>query len=256
MPLVKTEALVLAARPLGDTSKIVILLTPRRGVVHAVARGARRPKGRLTGGSVPLRCVEALLYLREGRELAILSEAQVRWAPRELGADWRRYLAAGRLLETALSVCAEGENTSADYHLLLNSLRLLEGGLDTDLVRLFFLRHLLSNHGLLPPLRDCFHCGESLRGAVALQTESGGAYHPEHAPAGCRTISAGALRLLDGLDKRAVLRARHSPDLVRNALETVESLAAYHFELRNRSAGLDGRAEAILRSLPERPPEG
>jgi len=246
MPLVKTEAIVLAARPLGDTSKIVVLLTPRRGVVRAVAKGARRPKGRLTGGSVPLRRIEALLYVREGRELAVLSEAQVVWAPRELGADWRRYLSAGRLLETALAVSAEGDNPGADYHLLLNALRLLEGGLDAPLVRLFYLRQLLANHGLWPELDRCAACGGAVEGPLSVDIASGAVYHPEHAPDAVRCLGAGSVRLLAGLHRPAVLRARQSREVVEGALELVEGLAAYHFDLRDRGAGLDARAQALL----------
>ena len=46
MPPITSDALVLRTYRLGETSKIVVLLTRDRGKLRAVAKGARGPRSR------------------------------------------------------------------------------------------------------------------------------------------------------------------------------------------------------------------
>ena len=50
MPVYTTEALVLRTYKLGEADRIVVFLTRDRGKKRGVAKGARRPKSRFTGG--------------------------------------------------------------------------------------------------------------------------------------------------------------------------------------------------------------
>jgi DNA repair protein RecO (recombination protein O) len=54
MALLITEALVLRGYKLGETSKVVVLLTRERGKVRAVARGARGGRPRYQSALEPL----------------------------------------------------------------------------------------------------------------------------------------------------------------------------------------------------------
>jgi len=251
MPLVKTAALVLTARPLGDTSKIVTLLSPRLGVVRAVAKGARRSKARLAAGSVALRLIDALLYRREGRELDILSEAQVQWSPDRLAADWRLYLEAGRLTEVVLATAGGGTDPAADFTLLRTALELLEGGLEPRLVRLFHLKGHLLNHGLWPRLEVCAACGEAIDGPLELDVAAGAAYHPRHRQGPTRRLTAGAAKLIAGIHRRAVLSARQGGEVVDEALGAVEAVAGYHLDLHSRNSTLRRSAESLLARVRE-----
>src|SRR5690606_23329791 len=72
--LVKTEALVLGHRRLGDADRIVTLLTPLRGKVDVVAKGALRARSRMAGHLEPPVRVEVVLA--HGRSMDIVTQAQ------------------------------------------------------------------------------------------------------------------------------------------------------------------------------------
>ncbi len=240
MPLFKTEALVLAARPLGDTEKIVTLLTPKLGVIRAVAKGARRPKSRLAGGTAAYRVIEALIYRKEGRELDFLSEAHVLSSASRIGSDWRLFLHAGTLAEVAL---AAGENC---YQLLRTALELLEGGVDPRPVTLFFFKGLMRAQGLWPDFSRCAACEDDLGGGAAVDVAGGRVFCRRHRREGCLPLNAGGVRLLEGLERRAVLKGRHAADVLKDALRISLSLVEYHFDIRLRSTELLTGAESLL----------
>jgi DNA repair protein RecO (recombination protein O) len=74
----KTVSLILSAAPYRETSCILRLFTRSRGLVHGIAKGARRGGGKST--PTPLDrglLLEALLYHRPNRELHTLGSLQV-----------------------------------------------------------------------------------------------------------------------------------------------------------------------------------
>jgi hypothetical protein len=74
----KTESIILSAAPYRETSCILRLFTRSRGLVHGIARGARRGGRKST--PVPLDrgvLTEALLYHRPNRELHTLGALHV-----------------------------------------------------------------------------------------------------------------------------------------------------------------------------------
>jgi DNA repair protein RecO (recombination protein O) len=77
MALFSTEALVLRGYKLGETSRIVVLLTRERGKLRAVARGARGRLTRYRSALEPLSEVKVSLYGRQGAELLRLGDAEL-----------------------------------------------------------------------------------------------------------------------------------------------------------------------------------
>ena len=156
MALLTTEALVLRGYKLGETSKIVVLLTRERGKVRAVARGARGGRPRYQSALEPLSEVRVTLYGRQGAELLRLGQAEL------LHSAFR---AGTRSLEAALflSGCAElldafspeGEAEEKVYRLALAIVRAAEKGADPELLARYLEAWLLRLHGLYPPLDRC-----------------------------------------------------------------------------------------------------
>ena len=77
MALLSTDALVLRGYKLGETSRIVVLLTRERGKLRAVARGARGRRPRYRSALEPLSEVKVSLYGRQGAELLRLGDAEL-----------------------------------------------------------------------------------------------------------------------------------------------------------------------------------
>jgi hypothetical protein len=72
--MLKTEAIVLATTPYGETSLVARLLTRQAGVARALAKGARSPKSRLHGVLEPFARVEAQLHIPGADKLGTLGE--------------------------------------------------------------------------------------------------------------------------------------------------------------------------------------
>ena len=92
---VKTAGIVVGRLDFGNTSRILTFLTPDRGRVGALLKGARRPRGRpgLGGGLDLLSENEILLYERRSG-LAVLAEWAELTTSAELGRDAVRLAAA------------------------------------------------------------------------------------------------------------------------------------------------------------------
>ena len=71
---IRTEAIVLRQRPLGDADRICVLFSPTRGRIEAVAKGVRKPLSKLAGHVEPLS--RGQFGLAPGRSLFVVTDAQ------------------------------------------------------------------------------------------------------------------------------------------------------------------------------------
>ena len=68
------KGVVLRTYKLGESDRIVVLLTEANGKVRAVAKGVRKTKSRFGSRLVPLSHVSVLLY--RGRELDVVNQVE------------------------------------------------------------------------------------------------------------------------------------------------------------------------------------
>jgi DNA repair protein RecO (recombination protein O) len=163
MALLTTEALVLRAYNLGETSKVVVLLTRERGKVRAVARGARGGRPRYQSALEPLSEVRVTLYGRQGAELLRLGQAELlhsAFRVGERGLDAVLFLSSCAELLDAFS--PDGEAEERVYRLARAVLRAVEDGAEPRLVCRYLEAWLLRLNGLYPPLDRCASCGAGL----------------------------------------------------------------------------------------------
>lgn len=69
------RAIVLRVRNLGETDRVMTLLSDERGKFDATARGARRPKGKLSATSQPF--VRARFLIAKGRSIDLATQAEI-----------------------------------------------------------------------------------------------------------------------------------------------------------------------------------
>ena len=186
MPLRNDQGIVLRSFPFGEADRVVVLLSPNRGKVRAVAKGVRRTKSRFGGRLEPFTHVDVVLY--EGRNLDTLTAATTIDSFPKLRADLDKVVAAGTMVEVADAVAQQDEGSRRLFLLLQRGLKALEAGpLHPDLVPSFLLKA-ADVVGVSPALTHCAGCGttEGLSrfsfGAGGVQCES------------CRADSAYALR--------------------------------------------------------------
>jgi DNA repair protein RecO (recombination protein O) len=245
MALLTTEALVLRGYKLGETSKVVVLLTRERGKVRAVARGVRGGKPRYQSALEPLSEVRVTLYGRQGAELLRLGQAEL------LHSAFR---AGTRNLDTALflSGCAEmldafspeGEAEDRVYRLALAVLQAAEKGASPDLLGRYLEAWLLRLHGLYPPLDRCAACGGALAatGPLSYDRAARGFVCGDCSPASGPELPAEARRLLAEVFRRP-------PDALGEASPAARAIESFHRDLISAHLERDLRAPRVIREV-------
>jgi DNA repair protein RecO (recombination protein O) len=156
MGLYRDQGVVLRTIKLGESDRIVSLVTEGHGKVRAVAKGVRKTKSRFGARLEPTSHVSLLLY--EGRELDIVTQAEVLDHFRVIREDLDRLARATTMLEAVDQVAQEGQASARLYQMLVGALRALAARNASILVPAFFLK-LLALEGFQPVLDGCSACG-------------------------------------------------------------------------------------------------
>ena len=160
MPIVTTPCLVLQTYRFGDTSKILRLLTREHGPVSALARGALRPRSRMSGVLEPFVEGVVTLYLKPNRDLHTLSGFDLVCSRQALGSDMARFAGASVLAELVLRL-APSERDDLLYETLREGLdALLSASPGTaPAVAAARIWKLVGVLGFEPSLELCLSCG-------------------------------------------------------------------------------------------------
>ena len=214
----RAEALTLKSSPFGEADLLVTLFSREAGKLRVIAKGARRPTGKLVGHLEPLTLTR--LSLSQGRNLDVVNQAETVENFTPLKAN---LTAVTKGLYVAELVDGFGSEASPNEPLLdlaLDNLAAIGRAPDDDLPLLHFQLHLLSVSGLMPELQCCVECRRLLEpGRHRYSADGGGVFCPDCTPAqaGLRPLSLRALKVLRLLARS---RAAQLPELTLN-----ESLA-------------------------------
>jgi DNA repair protein RecO (recombination protein O) len=214
----KTAALVLRHRRLGDADRIVTLLTPIRGKLDVVAKGALRSRSRMAGHLEPLTHVEVVLA--HGRSMDIVTQAQGLDSFNALHADLDRLSTAMYLLDLADRLTYEEVETHAIFSLLLAALFRLDRGDGLQLVTRTFELSLLATTGFRPEWAVCISCGADVPSNDAAWSSTGGGVLCHNCRAGyegATALDARALRVLRAYQSQPyeeAARIRLDPELM------------------------------------------
>jgi DNA repair protein RecO (recombination protein O) len=212
----KTRGLVLRTTDYSETSLIVTVFTESRGLLRAIAKGAKRPGSRLYGGLGKFGLSDVLLYPKKSG-LHVLAEADPTEGFPQIGESLDAYFAASAAAEILLGMTAEDDPAPEVYALAVATFRDLAGGADPRIVLLRFAARMLTFTGHRPETAACTECGRDLprRGTALFVPEAGGAVCGrcrDRAPTGGLNVRAGTLsllgRFLDPSEGVDLLRAR------------------------------------------------
>jgi DNA repair protein RecO (recombination protein O) len=245
MAALSSDALVLRAYKLGETSKIVVLLTRERGKVRAVAKGARGARPRYQSALEPLSEVRVGLYGRQGAELYRLGECELlRSAFRTGSRGLETALTLSYLAELFDSFAQEGEADDAVYRLALAALRAAAEGVPDQALARYVEAWLLRLHGLYPPLDRCAGCGRDLgREPLAYHRAARGFVCDHCAPASGPVLPDAARTFLQEIFRRA------PADMNGPYPKEAKALEAFHHDLIASHLERDLRSERVLRDV-------
>jgi DNA repair protein RecO (recombination protein O) len=198
MALYREQGIVLRTYKLGETDRIVHVLSQGRGKIRAVAKGVRRPGSRFGGRLEPFGHVDLQLY--EGRNLDIVSQAELITPFAEVRADYALSACGSVMVEGADRVAQEAERNTRLFLLLLDGLRALaRHPAHPALVLDAYLFRLVSVAGYQAEVRRCVGCGAAGPHRV-FGIAAGGALCRGCAPAGAQPLEARVAGLLARLE--------------------------------------------------------
>lgn len=157
----RTRAVVLRQTKLSETDLILTLLGDDGCEHRVVAKGARKPGGRLAGRSELFDEVD--LLIARGRNLGVITEAQLVDAHRPLRDDIDRMNAAFCVLEVARLTCFEEAPDPFLYPICSRTLRACEEASSRahlDLVVAAYTFKVLAHGGWYPQVGECIACGD------------------------------------------------------------------------------------------------
>ena len=243
MPPISSDALVLRTYKLGETSKVVVLLTRERGKVRAVAKGARGARPRYQSALEPLSEVRVGLYGRQGAELFRLGECElVRSAFRSGERGLEVALALSYFAELLDAFAQEGEAEDAVYRLALAVLAAAEEGTDTKVLARYLEAWLLRLHGIYPPLDRCAGCDAPLPAGERR-------YHrPAHGFV-CEACGPATGPVVEPADHDFLREAFARPPATLARRPSAEALEAFHRDLIRGHLERDLRSHRVLRDV-------
>jgi len=237
MSLYRDKGVVLRSYRLGESDRIVVVLTERHGKVRAVAKGVRKTTSKFGARLEPLTHVDVLFWQGRG-ELDIVNQVEVVDAFRAVREDLGRIPRGMSLLEVTDQLAQDRHPDPQLYTMLVGALRSLadDASDPTLLAPAFFLKALVLE-GAGPVLDECAVCTEpdGVVELVAFDLVAGGTLCRAHRSG--RPMSAVALTLLRrilGGDLASVLRGPPPPGADEVAELATEAMEV-HLDRRIRS---------------------
>lgn len=155
-----TPAIVLRARPYGESDKIVSFLTEDFGKLTGIAKGALRSRRRFVNSLEPFSLVNLRFQDRAHGNLAFLIGADLLFGLRQLASSLERISYAAYLVEITDGLISEREENLAVFQHLRDGLRYLEEIGSSLRFLTYYELKLLHLAGYRPALDVCQRCGQ------------------------------------------------------------------------------------------------
>ena len=156
--LYRDVGVVLRTYKLGESDRIVVLMTQENGKVRAVAKGVRKTKSKFGARLEPMSHVRVQLY--RGRELDIVTQAESVESLAPMLSSLDRASQGMAAIEAVDQLGLEREPNPRLYHMVVGVLRTIAVAPAPLNVPAFYWK-LLAAEGLEPQLHVCVRCGET-----------------------------------------------------------------------------------------------
>lgn len=168
MSLIKTQGIVLKHINLGESDKIITILTDKLGKIDVVVHGAKSHKNKFMASTQPFCYGEYVLY--KGKSLFTLSESSIIDSFQSILADFDKLIYGTYILELVDNLTEKEVKNISMLALLLKTLYIItHGEVELDILILVFEFKVISISGYLPQIRYCTKCkNEALSGYFSI----------------------------------------------------------------------------------------
>lgn len=193
----RCDGIVLRRMDLGETDRILTILTDRFGKIRTIAKGVRKPSARLAAHLELF--AQTRLVLSRGRDLDVVTGAETMALHPGLRDDLTALGVASHCVELVDRFLLDRDQHLSVYRALVSVLNDLEDGRDAGRVARAFEFQLLAEMGVRPELFSCVLCGRQVGPEPnRFSVRNGGVLCLEHAGTemGSPELSIAAQKLL------------------------------------------------------------
>lgn len=167
--LKRQDAIILKSYNFKNTSKIIHILTSDSQRISLVAKGARRTKSQFAGNIETLNLAQLVYYIKPGKSLGTLKEANLLQSHPSLKKDLYRLNIGWSLIWTGKKIPSPMNGL---FGLEKRALSFLDRGFKEE-VFVYFFMSLFTLQGIPPEMNKCIICGS--KKTDYFEIESGGA---------------------------------------------------------------------------------
>ena len=157
---IRTEGVVLRRRDYGESDRILVIFTQKLGRISGIAKGARKPSSKISGHLEPFS--RSTFLVSRGRNLQLITQAETIESYDNLREELSGIGLGSYVVELVDAVTMEEGSNVQLFDLLVTTLRALNDGLDSTVVRHNFELHLLELTGFRPEFIICVECGDPI----------------------------------------------------------------------------------------------
>lgn len=169
--LQKVEGIVIRTTDYGEANKILTLYTRELGKIGVMARGAKRPKSRLS--SISQLFTHGQYVFQKTSGLGVLNQGEMIQSFRDLREDIFLTAYAAYIVELLDKLTDQRVINPYLYELLFQTLKYIDEGLDYEILTRIFEVKMLKVAGIGLHVDGCSHCGAS-EGEFSFSVKEGG----------------------------------------------------------------------------------
>ncbi len=167
--------LVIREQSIGESDRLITVLTAERGLVRAFSRGAKKTKSKKLSATALLAYSD--FTFSKSKTAFSVEDALVKEVFFELREDVMKTALAQYFCELAYEFCEEDYESEEILRLFLNSLWLLKGNKKSpEFIKAVTELRLMALSGYLPDLLACDKCGEYETEVMRFSPENGKIY--------------------------------------------------------------------------------
>lgn len=159
MEILKSTGIALSSQVYGESDIACNYYTRDFGKRKFVFKGLKKSGRRSRAATEPGAVASVIYYYRDNRESFIVNQCDVEKYYSSITDNLEKIFNLYFMLETVEKTCGYNNADSAIFTLLLAGLDALSKTAYPAHLSLFFLLHLLQNHGVLPDIDSCKSCG-------------------------------------------------------------------------------------------------